>query len=253
VVFGVWSKKEGLQRLPVDPSLEIGYLSRTAEELHQILEERLAAVPFPRRDRVELWLLDASQYLPLALLASTLEGRPLPVPGNLDWHCAPAHHRDITVLSKTPEESTAAPTLPGAGEGSREILQALVRSAAGNPRRAQWFRRDAEGGGVGLGGVHIEASWQGRRLPKGAFPTLPLREHCWERPEERRLVEDFHDWQAPFLLTLEELPAALRDRLERAACRQSTWLYAVHRLYPVILNQDLVKAALVEAVIRNTS
>ena len=66
-------------------------------------------------------------------------------------------------------------------------------------------------------------------------------------------IRDYHDWQAPLLLTHDNLPRATRDRLERAACRQAEKLYRVRHLLPQMLNPDLLKVAMVEAVMRRAA
>ena len=90
----------------------------------------------------------------------------------------------------------------------------------------------------------------GRRLPPDAFPQLLLEED-WEDAKERGLVEDFHDWQAPYLLTLAGLAPSKRGALERAAGRQALLVHALHRLYPEIVNKEVINKALVEATLRH--
>ena len=63
-------------------------------------------------------------------------------------------------------------------------------------------------------------------------------------------MRDYHDWQAPKLLTHGNLTHATRDRLERAACRQAEALYRIRHLLPEVVNPDILQVAMVEAVIR---
>jgi hypothetical protein len=118
--------------------------------------------------------------------------------------------------------------------------------------RAQWFRRESDGSGTGLHGNRLISAHVGRRLDHDAFPELLLREN-WEVEPERMLVGDYHDWQAPHLLTHTTLTRPTRERLERAACRQAEKLYRVRHFLPEIINRDLLNVAFVEAVIRRST
>jgi hypothetical protein len=100
--------------------------------------------------------------------------------------------------------------------------------------------------------LRLEEHAHGRRLARDWFPELLVRED-WEDMTDRDLVFDFHDWQAARLLTHSDLAPATRDRLERAACRQAEQLYAVRALLPEVVNADLIKTALVEALIRRAA
>ena len=205
--------------------------------------------PFMPADNIELWLLDAKQHRPLAILTSTLERIAPPRVADSVWHAALAG-----------DDSFMAPSLSsGAGRGDpvshiphREVLNRCVQKAAGPLERAQWFRRASDGSGTGLHGSRLDPGQIGRQLERKAFPELLLREE-WEDEREKKLVHDYHDWQAPNLLTHRHLARATRDRLERAACRQAEKLYKVRHFLPEIVNTDLLNVAFVEAVIRRSA
>ena len=206
-------------------------------------------LPFLPADNIELWLLDAKQHRPLAILASTL-GRITP-PRAVDtvWYAALAGDDGFT-----------APSLSAGGRGEaftshiphQEVLNRCVQKGAGPLERAQWFRREGDGSGTGLHGNRLDAAQVGRTLQRDAFPELLLRE-VWEVELEKNLVRDYHDWQAPRLLTHRDLTRATRDRLEQAACRQAEKLYQVRHVLPEIINRDLLNVAFVEAVIRRST
>jgi hypothetical protein len=222
--------------------------TRHTAELIQALQDR-PPLPFPPADNLELWLLDAKQQRPLAILASTL-GRITP-PRAVDtvWHAALAG-----------DDAFMAPSLSAAGRGAaatthiphHEVLNRCVQKAAGPLDRSQWFRRASDGSGTGLHGNRIDATQVGRKLQRDAFPELLVRE-AWENEREQNLVHDYHDWQAPRLLTHRDLSRATRDRLERAACRQAEKLYELRHVLPEIINRDLLDVAFVEAVIRRST
>lgn len=206
--------------------------------------------PFPRRDTVELWLLDADSLLPLALLRSLVpEQKPTRVTEAI-WL---AGFRD--------DESFYAPSLVAAGTlrpddgvpiSHAEVLNRCVRAAAGTMPQAQWFRRSEDGSGTGLDGLNLSTELQGRSLEAELFPELLVRE-AWSSDTHENLVRDYHHWQAPYLLTHSDLARNTRERLELAACQQAERLYSVRNLLPEVLNKERVDTAMVEAVIRRTA
>jgi hypothetical protein len=206
-------------------------------------------IPFPPADNVELWLLDAKEQLPLAILASTLERITPPRAISTLWRATLEDDASFIASSLLPEESSGSPV---SAITHGEILNRCVQKAAGPMERAQWFRRACDGSGIGLHGSRLDPDQLGRRLDRQAFPELLLREK-WEDEREQALVQDYHDWQAPGLLTHRQLTPATRDRLERAACRQSVKLYQLRHFLPEMLNADLLSVAFVEAVIRRSA
>lgn len=252
VAFALWSIRDGLTRLPIDPTLHRAHLEEVSERLLVRLPVAAEKLPLLRRDSVELWLLDAKDRLPLALLGSAMEGRPLAKFRWLEWVPSPAGDRSFVARSLRAKGMHADPT---AIADHREMVANLVHKAAGRPRSAQWFRREEDGGGLGLEVPEQSAEgapWCGKRLPKSAFPELPLRER-WSVAAERQLVADFHHWQAPLLLTLSELSEGTRNRLEHAARDRAMTVRALHRLYPAVINREVINAALVEASLRRSA
>ncbi len=223
---------------------ELEVSERTAPFLNALRDH--PALPFPLADTLELWLLDARDALPLALLASTLPRMAAPNTVDTIWRAAFAGD-DGFISSRLQAAPTQPPGQPFIAHS--EVLNRCVRRAAGTGARAQWFRRAAGGAGAGLPGGGIDASLAGRVIEASAFPELLLREQ-WESDVETGLVRDYHDWLAPVLLTHSGLARATRDRLERAACAQAAKLYRMRQLLPEIVNRELVEVALVEAVLR---
>lgn len=223
---------------------------RDSEETREFIGamERHPPFPFPAADNLELWLLDAREHRPLAILASTFSGITPPRAVDTVWHAALAG-----------DDGFIAPSLSSGSGGAsashiphRDVVDRCVQKAAGVIDSAQWFRREDDGGGTGLHGCRLDSAQVGRKLGREAFPELLLRED-WESERERNLVRDYHDWQAPHLLTHRDLTRATRDRLERAACRQAEKLYKVRHFLPEIVNSDLLNVAFVEAVIRRSA
>ncbi len=230
---GVWVEGEGVkagQRIPA--------------ELLAALTQR-PPLPFPLADRMELWLLDKEQGLPLALLASELPSRFRPEP--IDPHWQPFVLSYTGFHSETlaqQEQGATRKTSPHSDH--RDWLARAVNGAARPYPAAQWFLRRPDGSGEGRGGLRLAASWRERTLSAEAFPELLLRS-AGNNLLEQSVIRDYHNWLAPLLLLLPDLSEATRDWLEAAACRQPAWLARVHRLLPRVLDRARVNAALVAA------
>lgn len=199
--------------------------------------------PFPLADTLELWLLDAKDALPLAILASTLPRTAPPSVHHPVWQAALKGDNSFVAVRY------AALGVAPADASHRELLERRVAETAGEPPRAQWFQRADDGVGRGLNGLNLPAALEGRELAPAQFPELLLREH-WDNRGDAALARDYHDWLAPRLLTHASLARATRDRLERAACRQAEALYRLRHLLPEAVNPELMQVAMVEAVIR---
>lgn len=199
--------------------------------------------PFPLADRLELWLLDDKESLPLAILASTLPRKTPPRVTHTGWRASLKGDQNFVATRYT------ALGVPGDDTPHVDLLEQRIQDTAGATPRAQWFLRAADGSGQGLNGLDLDTAFEGRRFPPEQFPELLLREH-WDNRADSYLVRDYHDWQAPKLLTHGNLTRATRDRLERAACRQAEALYRMRHLLPEVVNPDILQVAMVEAVIR---
>ena len=199
--------------------------------------------PFPLADRLELWLLDAKESLPLAILASTLPRKTPPRVTHTGWQASLKGDQNFVAASY------AALGVPDDSTPHVELLERRIQDTAGATPRAQWFLRAADGSGQGLNGPDLDGALEGRKFSSEQFPELLLREH-WDNRADSYLVRDYHDWQAPKLLTHGNLTHATRDRLERAACRQAEALYRIRHLLPEVVNPDILQVAMVEAVIR---
>jgi hypothetical protein len=109
--------------------------------------------------------------------------------------------------------------------------------------------RDAEGHGVGLGGLRVATALRGRQLHAGDFPELLVRED-WPDETSRNLMREFHNWQAPWLLTLSGLRPSTRERLEAEARRRPLAVFQIRHLLPEVRDQERMRTTLVEAMLR---
>lgn len=238
--YGRWSAQEGLKRGPLYPSADFRRMEAMGAVVYEHLRRWHDRVPFPFRDRFELWLLDTDE-LPLALLHSAVEERELPGSVWPHWRVGLAAHSRFR---------SAALAQPASGSNAAERLAAYINGRAGDPPRAQWFRREADGSGTGMqvvGGGSRALTL--RRLARDVFPPLCLAIHGHDAAH-RQLIADFQAWQAAWLLVLPDLAPELRSQLERCARQQALVVQDQHRLYPEIQDRQAVRAALVEAMLR---
>lgn len=242
--YGSWSPGNGMCR----GRRRTGYDFRHMEAVGDVLAEHLAAlhghVPFGFQDNLELWLLDQSGR-PLALLHSVLAEDEMRFDLAAKWYAGFAAR-----------ERFATETLSGLTDGATpnagDYLTEYVNSLAGAAPAAQWFRRESDGTGIGLAGIGISRRFTGRRLASEEFPVLLLADTGHDE-RHRRLIRDFHAWQAVWLLTLPGLDTRERERLEPHARRQAAIVEKQYRLYPVMIREDLITAARVEAVLRRSA
>lgn len=203
--------------------------------------ENMPALPFPLADKVELWLLDKQSGLPLALLDSQRPSMHLHGVAELEWIPFALRYRGFHsgALAAFEADSRQASV-------HRDYLQRMVYQRTRPYAAAQWFRRLPEGAGEGLAGYRLEAAWQGRVLPRDAFPEL-LVSMNWNSQLEKSVIADYHAWLAPFLLCWPALSDPLRAELELAAHARPRWLNQVFRLLPKVLDPAGLNAALVAA------
>ncbi|MGD8572537.1 MAG: hypothetical protein PVH98_08745 [Gammaproteobacteria bacterium] len=61
VLFGFWDQQHGLDRLPVNPIVNIGKLEHTVRPVLDNIELMAPQLPFTPIDDYELWLLDSAR------------------------------------------------------------------------------------------------------------------------------------------------------------------------------------------------
>jgi hypothetical protein len=239
--FGLWDAQDGLHRIPANPVMDIGGMTRAAQALTAALRPLLERLPFPLADLYECWATDY-QGRPVALLATTEE---------------PARMRDIRAgrwqATRLAEHDFVAPSLlardiPAVGEfGPRQHAEQLERQVRQLGQHKAWFRRLPDGRGQ-----RLEPRRDDTPLPAAAFPPLGLKAD-WQNDQERELALDYLAWLAPQLLMLQDIDDEQRAWLEGHACRRALELAAGYRLIPRVLDHRRVEAARVEARLRKAT
>lgn len=201
-------------------------------------------VPFPMRDKYELWLLNKKTGEPMALLKTCYKADDMDEVNDPHWR--PFALADKGFASETLDQLEQGSAIRGRRTPHRDRLESLVNQASRPLPVAQWIERRADGSGVGCEGLRVEQDRVGRHYPAAVFPELLISE-SWERPEEQALVNDYHDWLASQLLAHQNIGTGTRARLERAVCRRPQGLLNAYPLIPEILDEDALDVAMVSA------
>ncbi|WP_139042052.1 hypothetical protein [endosymbiont of Riftia pachyptila] len=241
--FGIWSAAKGLKQVPINPLFDIQQMIDAAAQLIEPLQLALLHLPFPPGDPYELWSLDENSAQPIALLASVVTDASRQSIEASRW--VAAQQGDFSFISPTlsgkqvPNNDSHNPRVHAS------ILEAMVRGRAGPNHRRGWFLRQP--------GEPVLACDAGQSSPSAdAFPPLPLSD-AWEHPDDCALFEEYLDWKAPRLLQLPQIPDAWRAELEQRAVKSAIEVERCWRLYPKILDKQLLNRARVEAKIRTSA
>jgi len=220
--FGLWSERDGLVQRPLAAQSHDRHLRLNSERLTEQVRLHLDRLPFPLADRRELWLLDAQQRKPLALLHALLPGSTPPSPEPRHWSAC-LGRLGVAAQRRFPQV--------------RE-LESQVKARAGFNLSRVWVSWNADHTAT----VESDA---GLRLD-GDLPVFGIRED-WPEPEEQARVQRYIDWTAPALLTLPYLSDAERARLESRISGQAVSIEYHWRLYPRVLDSNKITAARVQA------
>lgn len=243
--FGSWSPDKGLKRGPIHPSEDFRRMEQMGQRVFEHLLEVHGQVPFPFMDHFELWLLDEAAR-PLVLLDSALSPEELDHNQALRWLTGQSCRRTFT--SATAQQLGIDPGTVGA---IADYLGDYINGCAGPLPAAQVFQRHDDGTGTGLAGINLDAGLVRRSLPGADFPGT-LLDGAHHDATHRKLIEDFICWQAPWQLLLPALDAQTRESFEQHARVQPLKLAQQYRLYPQIIDRQVIDAARVEARIRQT-
>lgn len=181
--------------------------------------------PFAAGDHYECWLLDAQDNKPLALLQSTADSQEIAQQSiSPMWIAMP--HAQLAVTDPLPhDDDVYVPPI-------NDRLQKLIKARAGDKPRAAWFKRTDS--------------------TTDDFPPCLIRED-WENDADQQLCDLYIQRLAPRLLMIDGLPRAVRQRLEQAARAYVFDVARFYRLYPDVVDQELLNSARVEARMRRAA
>lgn len=245
--FGHWTAAAGLVRTPVNPELDIRQMLTQCGTLLELLATCSQNVPFSLEDNIELWLLDHDR-LPLALFASVVREE---LASNITagrWRATlPAEGG----FHSPALEARGYPNMTGGGNRGHatHLEQQVMNAASGHC----WFIRSGDGGSRALyddDDNHSTDITPG--TGPGYFPEFPLRNQ-WESDDNTAVADDWVQWLAPRLLTLQSLDDTTRSSLEHAARANAALVDGQFRLYPSVINDDLLESARVESRIRRSA
>lgn len=204
----------------------------TRQQMQQYMQHP-PPLPFARGDLYELWLLERDSGLPLALLDSA--------------HAMDETDGDITPVWRafTSESQTFHGELDGPAFAARDLIYMIQAHSRPQPM-AQWFRRQADGSGVGLSGLRIDGTLYGRHLPATAFPELLIREE-WPDSVQEEMARAYHQWLGGYLLAHEDLAEHTRQRLEQHVLVNPQPLLHSFQQLPLMLDRQRCRAAWVAA------
>ena len=239
--YGSWSPTQGLKRGALYPSDDFKQLEILGALVYEYVLDHHEEVPFVLRDHYELLLLDDKDQ-PLALINSAMSEEDIELDCAIDWRAGRECRKTFaTELFDRPAQDAEV-------SSAGDYLTRLINAGSSPRPRAQWFLR-SDDGGHGLEGIGIADALIGRRLPRQVFAELLVRLPDKSAPQQA-LLDAYHDWQAPCLLLLQHLDKGQRRYYGQRATRRALAVDKHYRLYPEILDQEAIKAARVEALLR---
>lgn len=205
--YGLWSSETGLVPWPLSVKRDDIELDRQCYRLIECIQGNLHNVPFTLQDSRELWLLDAEQQQPLALLATIRPAETPPRPEPRYW-CGSLGQNGAACQERFPESNE---------------LEAQVKQRAGFNLDKRWYTRESA--------LNTYCDDMGNRLPDDAFPRLLLRQD-WPDANESDRTTHYLQWIASALLTLQHLSDDVRKELESHLSTQAVSIEHHWRLYP---------------------
>lgn len=244
--YGSWSLQQGLKRGAIYPSDDFKRMEEQGARVYEYLLTHHQNCPFPFLDNYELWLLDRSAQ-PLALIDSSLREGDMDHQPLLDWRsgqacCAEFNSAAFDLIQQHSDIKHTA----------GQYLTQYINNLAGKKPQAQWFKRTIDGHGIGLKGNNISDSLIGRELDEALFHPFMISDKLHDNLHIN-LINEFIQWQSPWLLLLDTLSESQRMIFEEKSCRRALIVDQLHQLYPEIIDDSFIAAARVEALLRKSN
>ena len=241
--YGHWSHKEGLIRGPIYPSNDFKNMEEQGAKVYEHLLQHFEDLPFPFLDNYELWLLDKNAY-PLALIDSSLRENEINNDPILDWRAGQACYREFI-------SETYASIQPYSNICAGQYLTNYINQLCSSSPKAQWFKRTLDGHGIGMTGHNIPDNCLNRELSDTYFHAFMISDKDHDN-QHINLINEFIQWQSPWLLLLDSISESQRMILEEKAQKRAFVVYQLHRLYPEVTDIRLINVARVEAKLRGS-
>jgi len=240
--YGSWSEEDGLKRGAIYPSDDFRVLENRGAIVYEYLLQHHNDIPFEFEDQYELWLLDKNN-IPFALLSSAANAQDIELDMLIKWKagiaCSKSFKSDLW-----PEICD----LGGSWSCVADYLNFYVNSFAAKEPSAQWFYRNNKYCS-GLQGINLDKQLEHRNLDCNEFPEFFINMSQHDKLH-KMLMNDFLNWQAPFILMLHSIDDIDREHFESQARLQALIMDKLYRLYPKIIDEASLNAARVEAVLR---
>jgi len=234
--WALWSPERGMYRVNANPIMDLGAMQKAADELIEALQAHLPQLPFQLADRFEYWCCD-ERGKPVALIGSTTDARYVDAAPDTTWQATTLEENGFV------SESLARGAYPNNDRLSpRAHARRLENEVRKRAPSCYWFERQADGSGHRLDTTEA--------LNRADFPALGIQTN-WQEPLVESLFRDYIAWLSPLLLLL-PLEREQRARLEKLARGHSAEVADHYRLYPDIVQPDLIEQARVEARLRRS-
>ena len=242
--YGSWSEKDGLKRGAIYPSDDFKVLENRGAIVYEYLREHHQDIPFPFEDHYELWLLDKNDQ-PLALINTVANAEDIELDTAINWKAGIACSKTFN-SELWPDISNHKNEY----ECVAEYLNHYINRFAGDEPAAQWFFRHNKLC-TGLQGINLKKQLENRQLDCNKFAEFFISMTGHDK-HHKKLLNDFLNWQAPYLLLLQNLADIDREHFEEQARLQALITDKQCHLYPKIINEGVINAARVEAVFRKS-
>lgn len=257
--YASWTRAGGIKYGRRYQSEDYTRMAAQGDVLYQKILEINENLPFPLQDNYELWLLDR-QLQPLALLDSAITVEEVDLDTAIDWRAGiyckqafrPLSLDNDSIGDYAPIEPQASDPQPSSNKitSAADRLTEIVNEAAGPIPVGQWFCKHSHNSKndyyVGLEGINLGQQYIGRQLPGKVFPAGVLAINNFDG-KKLSLLKEYLDWLAPCDLLRQDLTPETRKNIELLAAPQALVIEKQFRLYPEIIDQDVINAARVQA------
>lgn len=244
--YGSWSLKQGLKRGAIYPSDDFKRMEEQGASVYQFLLKNHQKVPFTFLDNYELWLLDKNEK-PLTLIDSALRENNIDDQPFLDWRAGQVCCRTF--------KSNAYESIKNhcnSDMSAGQYLTHYINHLCDTPQKAQWFKRTIDNHGIGMRGHNIPDSLVGRELNETEFNPFMINDTLHDNLHIN-LINEFIQWQSPWLLLLDTLTESQRMIFEEKSRGRALVVDELYHLYPEIIDISFINAARVEAAFRKNS